>query len=85
MKYWNKQKQVRQTHWHAVDYTPPKMNSVGANGSRATFTFPETHQDLKKWCQDQPSTGRFYNYYGSHIWWFEYENDALMFVLKWCR
>ena len=34
------------------------------------------------WCEEHPSNGKFYSY---HLggWWFELEEDAMMFILKW--
>jgi lipopolysaccharide/colanic/teichoic acid biosynthesis glycosyltransferase len=67
MKYWNKDKHVRQRHWTKVTRKP------GIAGN----------QEIKRWCQLQSSTGRFYFYYGSNSWWFEHDADATLFVLRW--
>ena len=67
MKYWNKDKHVRQRCWVKVVVGP---NSVGDQG-------------LKRWCQQQPSKGKFYKYYGSNAWWFEHSGDAVLFSLRW--
>lgn len=34
-----------------------------------------------EWCVKQISTGRFSHFYNT--WWFEYPEDAVLFVLKW--
>lgn len=36
-----------------------------------------------KWCREQPSRGLFYNHYTNTRWWFEKEQDAIMFALRW--
>lgn len=35
------------------------------------------------WCQRNSSKGRFYRYFGANSWWFENEQDAVLFVLRW--
>jgi hypothetical protein len=35
------------------------------------------------WCCYQQSYGRFYRHYTNTRWWFEHEQDALYFALKW--
>lgn len=39
----------------------------------------------KRWCQQQPSTGRFYVHYTNTGWWFEDQQDAVWFLLHWTR
>lgn len=39
--------------------------------------------EMMLWCKRNPSPGRFYNYYGTNNWWFEFTDDALAFKLKW--
>jgi hypothetical protein len=43
---------------------------------------PVSVREAKRWCQLQPSKGRFYHspYTG---WWFELDTDASWFALKW--
>jgi len=67
MKFWNKQKEVRRRCWVKVHRIPGRISN----------------QELKVWCQQQSSTGKFYYYYGADSWWFENKEDAVMFVLKW--
>ena len=67
MKYWNKDKRIRQEHWFPVK----------CRGLRGT----EAYQALKRRLQNNPSTGRFYVYYGSSTVWFEHEKDAVWFAL----
>lgn len=40
-------------------------------------------QEASMWCRAHPSTGRFYNHYTNTRWWFEKEEDALLFALTW--
>jgi len=46
---------------------------------------PPIHQmkDAKKWCQQNVSKGKFYFHYTNTRWWFEFEDDALVFALIW--
>lgn len=67
MKYWNKDKDIRQRCWTKVVVGP---NTVGDNV-------------LTRWCQQQSSNGKFYKYYGSSTWWFERSDDAVFFLLRW--
>jgi len=67
MKYWNKDKQVRQQHWYAV------QRPIG-NG----WNYADTKREL----QLVDSPGRFYLYYSSSTIWFEREADALWWRLK---
>ena len=67
MKFWNKDKDVRRRCWTQVKRP---LRSSG-------------NQKLKQWCQQQPSTGKFYYYYGTDSWWFERAEDATLFILRW--
>jgi hypothetical protein len=51
----------------------------------ATAPAPNTIwvQPAHVWCTLQPSKGRFYRHYTNTRWWFEFEQDALFFALKW--
>lgn len=40
-------------------------------------------EEAKKWCQQQPSLGKFYFHYTNTRWWFENKEDALHFALVW--
>ena len=42
-----------------------------------------SNQELKRWCQNQTSNGKFYYYYGTDTWWFQDHADAMMFILRW--
>lgn len=53
----------------------------------------ESPQNIKVWCQQYPSDGKFYYYCGyvelsvfgfPTIWFFEKKEDALYFKFKWC-
>lgn len=67
MKYWNKNKDVRLRCWVKVLIKSRNVRD----------------HEIKRWCQQQPSNGRFYNYFGSNTWWFENPQDAMIFILKW--
>lgn len=69
MKYWNKDKEIRRQCWTKVN-RPKQLYQIGDS-------------ELKRWCQLQTSTGKFYVYYGSDTWWFEKSEDAVMFALRW--
>jgi hypothetical protein len=69
MKNWNKSKDVRQRCWHRVGPGPKVYDS-------------STFNQIKRWCWDHPSKGKFY--FGPYTgWWFECEKDAAWFILKW--
>lgn len=70
MKYWNKDKEIRRRLWTRISF-PRNLYHLGGYG------------ELKRWCQQQSSDGKFYVYYGSDTWWFEREDDASWFVLRW--
>jgi hypothetical protein len=67
MKYWNKDRDIRRRCWARV---------VRARGAT-----PDS--EVKRWCQQQSSTGKFYFYYGTDTWWFERSEDAVLFTLRW--
>ena len=69
MKFWNKDKDTRRTHWTQIDIWPASA------GWRDT-------SEAKRWCQQQPSAGKFYFYYYD-VWYFERAEDATMFMLRW--
>ena len=68
MKYWNKDKNTRQKHWFRVEL-PQKKG----------WNYFQSKREL----QLQDSPGKFYLYYGSNSVWFEREQDAMWFRLKW--
>lgn len=69
MKHWNKSKKARLQHWHRVGKGARVYTSTGFD-------------EIKKWCWDHPSNGRFY--FGPYSgWWFEHKKDAAWFILKW--
>jgi hypothetical protein len=82
MKYWNKDKETRRTHWTKVSH-PRKYVLMSLPGGWARMPSDVSTQELKRWCQLQPSTGKFYHYYGADSWWFERPEDATFFVLRW--
>jgi hypothetical protein len=68
MKYWNKDKKIRQQHWHAIQR--PNHNKWN-------------YASIKRELQLTESPGKFYLYYGSNTVWFEREQDAMIFMLRW--
>ena len=66
MKYWNKDKRIRQERWHRVQ-------RGGWNWNYAT---------IKRELQLHDSPGKFYLYYGSDAIWFERSEDAMWFSLS---
>ena len=81
MKFWNKDKSVRQRCWTKVTL-PHNTTLKQVPGGRVQKVFVPA-DEVKRWCQQQNSTGKFYYYYGSNSWWFESADDALVFKLKW--
>lgn len=69
MKYWNKDKDIRRRCWTQIS-RPKNLYHIG-------------DVELKRWCQQQCSSGKFYVYYGTDTWWFEKPEDAVLFVLRW--
>ncbi len=67
MKYWNKDKKTRDKHWYRVRYSWSKKN----------------YFERKREIQLMPGGGKFYSYFGSDSVWFEREEDAVFFTLKW--
>ena len=68
MKYWNKDKNTRQKHWFKVD---------------VSNIFDRFERNLKRELQLYDSPGKFYMYYAGRYVWFEREQDAMWFRLKW--
>jgi hypothetical protein len=70
MKYWNRNKRIRQEHWTRVERPMHKYRGFCR------------YSDIKRELQNYPGDGKFYMYFGSDAIWFEREEDAIMFVLK---
>jgi hypothetical protein len=68
MKYWNKDKNTRQKHWFKVD---------------VSNILDRFERNLKRELQLYNSPGKFYMYYAGRYVWFEREQDAMWFRLKW--
>ena len=68
MKYWNKDKNTRQKHWFKVD-----VSNIPDRFDR----------NLKRELQLHDSPGKFYKYHAGRYVWFEREQDAMWFRLKW--
>jgi hypothetical protein len=69
MKYWNKDKEIRRRHWTKV-----KLDDGIPLWAPAV-------KERTAWCKKQKSSGKFYHY--CHTWWFEYAEDATMFIMRW--
>lgn len=82
MKFWNKDKDIRRRCWTKVNH-PLRTARWVLNTGDAIFTERLPYEDLKRWCQQQESTGKFYYYYGAETWWFELGADAVHFSLRW--
>ena len=74
MKFWNKDKHLRDERWTKID--SPFFN----------WPFPKTNHlvitesGAKKMCQLMRSNGKFY--FDAHYWYFQRAADATMFLLK---
>lgn len=71
MKYWNRRKHVRERCWIAVSWP------TASTGLFVSELF------LKRWCQQQPSSGKFFIDYNHYKVWFEDYEDASWFILNW--
>jgi hypothetical protein len=67
MKYWNKDKRIRQEHWFPV--------RLRHRHDHITYSL------VKRQLQHNSSTGKFYLYYGGNTVWFEQKQDAVWFTL----
>jgi hypothetical protein len=84
MKYWNKDVRIR--CWTKVKRPLSWTKSKAPKSSlwaKARIAFPELQPDIKRWCQQQPSKGKFYFYHASEYIWFEKPEDAVLFLMKW--
>ncbi len=69
------------------------MESVGTHNINTILGFYNTFSpnwsivvDAYDWCHEHPSKGKFYaSVFNDIIWCFEYEEDALLFALRWSR
>ena len=68
MKFWNKDKKIRTQTWTKV---------------RRPVNIIYNMDEMKAWCKNQPSEGKFFVYYASKYWWFERPEDAMWFALRW--
>ena len=69
MKYWNKDRKIQETTWHKIELV--------------TFPDPLGWHGLKRWCQLQPSTHKFFSHpVNPRIWYIQDKEDALIFKLK---
>ena len=72
-KYWNKRRQVRERLWIPV-VVPDKLPRE--------LDWSQVKQLMKKWCQDNLH-GKFYTNLHTETWWFEKNEDAVVFALRW--
>lgn len=87
MRYWNKSKKYREQQWYRISNIKPAFDQD--NWGRHLFNnlilinMPtNTLENMKRWCQHQPSNGKFY--YSPYTgWWFEKLEDASWFSLTW--
>ena len=82
MKYWNKDKEIRKRLWTKVNHPLQKARWI-PNVTFAILSERVPYEELKRWCQQQASPGKFYHYYGADSWWFENSHDATHFLLRW--
>ncbi len=82
MKYWNKDKEIRKRCWTKVNHPLQKARWI-PNAGGAILSERVPSDELKRWCQQQASPGKFYHYYGADSWWFENPHDATHFLLRW--
>ena len=68
-----------------MQYWNKRRQFQEAGWHRVTVTRPLTWHDLKIWCQQQPSRGKFYSgpYRNPKVWYFELASDATWFALNW--
>ena len=70
MKYWNKDKKIRERCWHRVSINRSKLADC-------------SWQDIKHMLQLYPSTGKFFMKFAYASIEFELESDAVWFTLRW--
>lgn len=51
--------------------------------SKVVISSMDYEKERFLWCKRQSSNGRFYRYYMSFTWYFENEEDATLFALRW--
>ena len=70
MKYCAGDKYIRNTQWIKIRIS-------------SRLHIPKLRANVHKWCQAQHNEHHFYWHYSSDHWWFENEQDAIMFKLRW--
>jgi hypothetical protein len=76
VKYWNRSLKARELHWTRVTRPLPPPNII-------YFEYNRRFDEVKRWCQQQKSTGRFFMRSGEYDVWFERPEDATWFLLNW--
>lgn len=82
MKYFDKDKTIRQKYWFTVEVVP-KSTSTFDWKAWDTWAPGPTKRDMADWCNQQASDGKYYFYYGVNTWWFQRQEDATLFALRW--
>jgi hypothetical protein len=60
MKFWNKDKTIREKYWHKVEIPRKRRTVYDLLNKPNAWDDIDTFDDLKLWCQHQPSVGKFY-------------------------
>lgn len=74
MKFWNKDKDIREARWTRIDspfflWPFPRTNDLVI-----------TESEAKRMCQHMKSRNKFY--FNTQYWYFQKASDATMFLLK---
>jgi hypothetical protein len=83
MKYWNKDKKIREQYWHRVALPNNKYSKSGDWYYNSNWESLPSYQDMKSWGQQQMSKGKFFGRRNCSEWYFQSEADAVLFALKW--
>ena len=67
MRYNGGVKKIRDSEWVKIPFLATGKNK----------------HTIHNWCNKQPGMTFFYHHYAGSHWWFEDEQDAIMFKLKW--
>jgi len=70
MKYWNKDKKIREKYWHRIKVNRSNMTNY-------------CWDDIKRILQLYPSNGKFFMIFAYSEIEFELEKDALWWALRW--
>lgn len=84
MKFWNKQKHLREKSWTKVSLPRDPCISGYYYFQYDGWTRRREYEDQKRDLQLLSSKGKFYMTMSHKDIWFEKEKDAAMFILRWC-